>query len=144
MTVTITTRWLTAADIMSSPVTAIDQNCSIWQAGDLMLGSRVHHVVVVAGECCIGMLTERDILEAWHRGPAALRATPVRRLVAARTSCVLREASLRQVAHVMTLNQVDCVPVVDSSGIALGIITSGDVVRAVATYGVSVTEPPGM
>ncbi len=144
MTLTTTTRLLVAADIMSAPVSAIDQNCSIWQAGDMMLGRRIHHVVVVAGQCCIGVLTERDLLEAWHRGPAALRATPVRRLVASRTSCVLPEASLQQVARLMNTNLVDCVPVVDGSGTALGIITSGDLVHAVATYGVSVTEHPGL
>jgi CBS-domain-containing membrane protein len=136
MTTVTTARTVVAADIMTSPVPTIDQNCSIWEAGDLMLGRRIRYVAVTAGNCCIGVLTDRDILEAWHRGPAALRATPVRRLVAARTTCVLADASLQQVARLMNRDLVDCVPVVDASGLALGIITSGDVIKAVAAHGV--------
>ena len=136
MTTATTSRMVVAADIMTSPVSTIDQNCSIREAGDLMLGRRIRHVAITAGQCCIGVLTDRDILEAWHRGPAALRATPVRRLVAVRTTCVLADASLQQVAHLMNRDLVDCVPVVGASGLALGIITSGDVIKAVAAHGV--------
>ncbi|HWC33527.1 MAG TPA: CBS domain-containing protein [Mycobacteriales bacterium] len=137
MTVTAE-RDLLATDVMSSPIAAIDEHSSIWQAGDLMLGQRVHHVVVVSGSHCLGVLTDRDILEAWHRGPAALRATPVRELIAMRTACVLPDATLKQVAYVMNVNGVDAVPVVDGAGNAIGIITGRDVIRAVALHGVVV------
>lgn len=140
MTTALPDRTLIATDVMSSPVVAIDENSSIWDAGDLMLGRRVHHVVVSRGTHCIGVLTDRDILEAWHRGPAALRSTPVRQLVAVQTSCVLADASLQQVAHVMNLNMVDAVPVVDEAGNALGIITATDLIKAVARYGVAIPK----
>ena len=37
----------------------------------------------------------------------------------------------------MNVNRVDAVPVVDPAGKALGIVTAGDVVAAVARYGVT-------
>jgi CBS domain-containing protein len=144
MTTAVHVRTIRAADVMSSPVATIDETSSIWEAGDLMVGRRVHHAVVVRRGHCIGVLTDRDILEAWHRGPAALRSTGIGQLVAVRTACVLSDAPLSHVARVMNTNRVDAVPVIDESGNAIGIVTAGDVVHAVAEYGVSVAQAAGM
>ena len=137
MTMTRSEHAMVAADVMSSPVISVDAASSIWQAGDLMLNQQVRHVLVVSGGRCVGVIRDRDILEAWYEGPAAMRATPVRRRVSERTSCVLPDAALSQVAQVMNVNRVDAVPVVDPAGKALGIVTAGDVVAAVARYGVT-------
>lgn len=142
MTSPIAAAELRAADVMSAPVSTVEEDSSLWQAGDLMIGLGVHHVVVVRADHCIGMLTDRDILEAWHRGPAAIRSTPIRQFVARSTACVLPDAPVRQVASVMNRNRVDAVPVVDESGKLLGLVTAGDVVHAVATFGLVDNTPP--
>jgi CBS domain-containing protein len=137
MNASVTSADLRAVDVMSSPVATAPESSSLWHAGDLMIGLGIHHVVVVKADHCIGVLTDRDVLEAWHRGPAAIRSTPVGRLVAASTACVLPEAPLSQVASVMNVNHVDAVPVVDETGKLLGLVTAGDIVHAVATHGLA-------
>ena len=135
MTSRIAGHEMTAADVMSSPVISLAETSPILEAANLMLRQQIRHIVVVNGTHCIGVLTDRDLLETWYRGPAAMRTTIVRGLVANRTSCVLPDAALRQVARVMNENQVDAVPVVEEGGELLGLITAGDVVHAVAHYG---------
>lgn len=137
MTTPTTGAEVTVADVMSAPVATVDDTSSLWHASDLMIRFGIHHVVVLAanGGRCVGVLTDRDVLEAWHRGPAVIRATPVRELVASSTACVLPDATLRQVSSVMNVNRVDAVPVVDETGKLLGLVTASDVVHAVAHYG---------
>lgn len=133
---------LSASDVMSTPVATVDARSGLWQAGDLMMSLGVHHVVVADSGHCIGVLTDRDLLEAWYRGPAAIRGTPVSKLVATSTSCVLPDSPIRHLASIMNVNHVDAVPVVDESGRLLGLVTAGDVVHAVATYGLMVPSDP--
>jgi CBS-domain-containing membrane protein len=54
--------------------------------------------------------------------------------------CVLPGTDLQQVADLMMCDSVDAVPVVDDHGQVLGLVTAGDVVAAVAKYGVRVEE----
>lgn len=133
---------INACDVMSTPVATVDATSGLWQAGDLMISLGIHHVVVVDSGHCIGVLTDRDLLEAWYRGPTAIRGTPVSMLIATSTSCVLPDSPIRHLASIMNVNHVDAVPVVDESGRLLGLVTAGDVVHAVATYGLMVLPNP--
>lgn len=129
-------RDITARDAMSSPVMTVPETATIFDAWAVMINCKVRHTVVVRDNRCLGVLTDRDLVEAWHAGPGALRATPVRRLLPEHTSCVLPGASLRQVAQVMNMTRVDAVPVVEADGKLAGLVTAGDVVHTVARLGV--------
>lgn len=130
-----TERDMTAGDAMSSPVATVPDSGTILDAWSVMNTCHVRHAVVVRGDHCVGVLDDRDLVEAWHLGPSALQATPIKRLLRDRTSCVLPNASLRQVAELMNHARVDAVPVVDTTGKLRGLVTAGDVVHAVSQHG---------
>jgi CBS domain-containing protein len=138
MTTTIRVRSeLLARDAMSTPVASVTDTSPIWDAWNLAITRGIHHVVVVSGDHCAGVITDRQLMAAWHHGADILRTTPIKQLLLARTSCVLPDAPLRQAATLMSADHVDAVPVVDESGRLLGLITAGDIVHAVAQHGVT-------
>lgn len=142
MTSTTTSRDLTAADAMTSPVVTVPDSGTIWDAWSVLINCRVRHAVVVSRERCVGVIDDRELVQAWQQGPSALRSTPIRALLHDRTSCVLPEAALSQVASLMNTERIDAVPVVDASGKLLGLITAGDVLHAVAQYGLHEDAAP--
>jgi CBS domain-containing protein len=142
MTTTPTSRDLTAADAMSSPVVTVPDSGTIWDAWSVLINYRVRHAVVVSHEHCVGVIDDRELVRAWQQGPSVLRATPVRLLLRDRTSSVLPGAALSQVAALMNTEQIDAVPVVDASGKLLGLITAGDVLHTVAQYGLHNATSP--
>ena len=137
---------VTAADVMSAPAVTVPDSGTIWDAWSVMINFRVRHAIVVAGDHCVGVIDDRQLVQAWQRGPSALRATPIKRILRDRTSCVLAAAPLQQVASLMNSQRVDAVPVVDTSGTLLGLITAGDVIHAVARHGLhlepALSAPP--
>jgi CBS-domain-containing membrane protein len=128
-------RDVTAADVMTSPVVTVQDSGTIWDAWSVLINCHVHHAVVVSGERCIGIVDDRVLVQAWQRGPSALRSTPIRTLLHDRTSCVLPASPLAHVASLMNTERLEAVPVVDDGGRLLGLITISDILRAVAHFG---------
>lgn len=128
-------RDITAADAMSAPVVTVPESGTIFDAWTVMVTCQVRHTVVVRGDRCLGVIDDRDLVEAWHDGPGALRATPVRTLLRDRTSCVLPDTSLQEVAAIMNQARVDAIPVVEPNGKLTGLVTAGDLVHAVSRHG---------
>jgi CBS domain-containing protein len=128
---------LLADEVMSSPVQAVSDTSPIWDAWNIAVTKDIHHVAVVSGDHCVGVVTDRQLMDAWHHGPGVLRTTPIKHLLLGRTSCVLPDAPLRQAANLMSTEHVDAVPVVDETGRLLGLITAGDIVQAVAQHGIT-------
>lgn len=73
-------------------------------------------------------------------GPLAMRRRRVRDLLNACTTCVQPDTDLETVAQVMARGDTDAVPVVDSNGRLVGIVTASDIVRAVASSGIRMEE----
>ena len=78
------------------------------------------------------MIGDRQIAAAWARDPGSLASVPVGAVLDASPPIVSRTATLRTVARVMRDHQVDVVVVVDPGRVAVGVVTAGDVVAAVA------------
>ena len=129
---------LTAADAMSTPVVTVADTGTVWQAWQLVYSHGIRHVVVLHGDHCVGVVSDRELIDQWQRGPHEVQTMPVRRLLHDRTSCVLPDAALKDVARLMNQQRIDAVPVLDQSGELLGLITAGDILHAVAVAGVAV------
>lgn len=127
---------LVARDVMSSPALTIAPDSTPWTAWSLMTRYGIRHLVVTRDHHCVGVLEDREIFAQWPMGPLALRRMTIASMMRPRTSAVLPEAPLRQVAHVMNVDRVDAVPVVDHDGTVLGLITAGDLVMAIAKFGI--------
>jgi len=132
---------ITAGNIMSSPAVVISPDASLWDAARLMTTSGVRHLVVCFQGRVAGVIDDRTLSAQWPLGPQALRRTRLAQVIRSRTSCVLENAELQRVAEVMTIDAADAVPIVDDTGTVLGIVTTSDLVAAVARYGVTEERP---
>src|SRR3954447_18986874 len=96
------THTLCARDVMSAPVHVVSINDTMKDAWSVLQTFGVRHLVVCDGYRCAGVLDDRALFAHWPTGPFGVSSTPVRELVAARTTCVLPETTLTRVARVMT------------------------------------------
>jgi acetoin utilization protein AcuB len=133
-------RSLTAGDVMSAPVVTATPDSSPWAAWSTMATKGVRHLVVTVGERCVGMVDDREIFAQWPMGPLAMRRLRIESIMRARTTVVLPDTDLRDVARVMVDDRVDAVPVVDTDGRLRGLITATDMVACVAARGVMTHE----
>lgn len=113
---------------MSKPPLSIRTGADYRTAFDLMRKRHLHHVPVVdAKRVVVGMLAERDLLLATTRYQNA----PVEAQAVMRSPVltVLRKTPLIEAARMMVARKIGGLPVVDSKGRLIGIITETDVLR---------------
>lgn len=123
---------LAASDIMTSPAVSISPDDTVWRAWALMSALGVRHLIVTVEDRCIGMVDDRTVFAQWPMGPLALRRHHVAEIMRVPVTCVLPRTEMREVAQVMRQDNVDSVPVVDTEGRVIGIITGSDLATAVA------------
>lgn len=129
---TVQVRELLARDLMSSPVFTVSPDETAWDAWHVMTTAKVRHVVLTVAGHCVGIVDDRTLLGLWPMGPIAIRQSRIVDFVRHRTSCVLPGTPVREIARVMVEDGVDAVPVVDDEGVLVGLVTTSDVVAAVA------------
>jgi len=127
-------------DVMSAATVTVAPTASVWTAWSILLQSGRRHLLVSAGDQCFGVIDDRTLFAEWTSGPLAIRQRRVRDLLPACTTCVLPDSDVQMVARAMVRGSTDAVPVVDSDGRLVGIVTGSDVVRAVASAGVQTEE----
>lgn len=120
-----------AADVMSTPVEAIDADAPIRDATDRLL--RFGRLLVREGERAVGVISVSDVV-------AAMAARPTRRGsvadVMARSFVACRaDTSLADVARAMAERRSRSVVVTDDSGRVVGVVTGHDLIRAAQSAG---------
>ncbi|MGE0494099.1 MAG: HPP family protein [Vulcanimicrobiota bacterium] len=108
-----------AGQIMSRPVITIDEFTSVDKALGRMSEHGLHHLGVIRLGRLVGLVSDRDLMRAPPEAPAASFMTS--RLLTARP-----ETSLWKVARTMVRHRVHSVPVLDSEGQLVGLVTSQD------------------
>jgi CBS domain-containing protein len=129
---TVEIREVKARDLMSAPVLSLSPDDTPFDAWQLMTTGRVRHLALTVDDRCVGLVDDRTVLALWPMGPVAIRQARIGDYVRRHTSCVLPDTSAHAVARVMIEDGVDAVPVVDDDGHLLGLVTSSDIVAAVA------------
>lgn len=124
-------------DWMSSPVIVIDADSSVSYALTLMRRRNIHSVVVGISEDNpdYGIVTVTDIRDkiiAVERNPAETRVREIMTspVVVADPEWTLKECSLK-----MQENHIHHMPVADSSGALIGLISATDIFRAAEEIG---------
>jgi CBS domain-containing protein len=119
---------------MSSEVIGIVPEARLATALHVMASAGVRHLPVIAGEECLGVLLESDLIEriAIERTVAsAALLTQVREVC--RPAVVARPTSVRShAAKQMVTSRTDAVLVADEGRI-VGIVTASDLVRSIAS-----------
>lgn len=123
---------VTAGEIMSSPVGAIDVDESLWRAAMRLGGGGHDGLVVLDRGRAVGVVEEEILTDHWPRLPFAARERKLRRVVPGRLHAVMPHVSVSRVAAIMHGEGIDAVPVVDRAGKVLGLVTAADLIRLLA------------
>jgi CBS domain-containing protein len=114
---------------MSTPPITVRASESLWQAARVMYEAGVGSVIVVDEHGRVtGILTSRDILRLLALGVAA-RNPPVGDVMSVNVVTASRDESLGAIAERMREAGIRHVPIVDSEGRPLGIVTQTDLLR---------------
>ncbi len=126
---------LTVSQVMTRDVRTVERNDVIAVADELMRVGSFRHVVVLNEDRSVaGVVSHRDIVYgalAWTLGQGrdahdkALRAYPVKNVMAANVVTVDSDTPLREAGNLMLEKKLGCLPVVDG-GELVGILTEGD------------------
>ena len=129
---TVAIERLTAADVMTpDPITITDRD-TVAAAWELLARGAFHHLPVVHAGRCIGMLDDRTLLQAWQPGMLSRVRRQVVDLLPRRPATVRPDLPLVEVAGVLRRQGVDAVAVMDAHERLVGVVTSADIVAAVA------------
>jgi CBS domain-containing protein len=119
---------VSVSDLMTRRVVAVDVRSSLEEAARLFSNRRFRHILVLDGSHLAGVLSERDALRA-----SLEEGDPRRPLVSAIMTrdpiTVSPHASLSEAIHLLTSNQIDCLPVTGEGREIYGIITKSDLLQ---------------
>ncbi|MFZ3169568.1 MAG: CBS domain-containing protein [Candidatus Methanoperedens sp.] len=121
-------------DIMSVPVFVVSPDENVARARNLMLRHKIGRLVIVENNKPIGMVTKKDIVKRlnqaepqWRRRP--IDDIPVRKVMTESLITIFPDATPRQLAELMTENNIGGLPVVNNKDEVIGIATKWDLIR---------------
>lgn len=114
-------------ELMTRGVFSVSTDNSLVEAAGLMRLHDVGALPVVNQNRVVGILTDRDIVLRAVADNADSATTKVRDAMSVGSIQVSEDESVDQAAHLMQQYQVRRLPVVDSAGVPVGIISLGDV-----------------
>jgi len=124
-------------DVMSSPVMAVEPGLAIDDAYRLMIRYGHAALPVVTEKGISGIITRKDLDKAELHG---LGNVPVSDFMTEGAITILPEASVSEAHRVMVLYNIGRLPVVDSEGTLVGIVTRTDMLRALYPYSIAHEE----
>lgn len=110
-------------DVMTDPPPVIAAEAPLLEVIYRMAVLGSHEIVVTAGTRPIGVLTARHLLTLVVPADRTWQPRQAGDLVPPRTPRLLPDLDLVTAARVMTTNHLDALPVVDSSGDLIGLLT---------------------
>lgn len=128
---------LAVADIMTRAVVTLAEDDTLAEARSSMKRSRIRHLPVVRDDRLVGLVTQRDLLQAsfslFAEGDSQqehrlFASVPVRELMH-EAMTVAPATTAREAAALMLEHKFGCLPVVSEEGELLGIITEADFVH---------------
>ena len=110
-----------------SSVYSIDPDSTVFDAVHRMNECKVGALLVLEGDKLVGIFTERDVLRRVLGEERKCRETSVRQVMTSDVICVGPSTDLDEVGAIMQQKRVRHVPVCDSGGAVLGVISIGDI-----------------
>ena len=126
--------------IASTPVTVASPYDNLAYIRKLMLKHDISRVVIVEGDKPVGIVTKTDIVKnitsiAYAKNPRALDEILAEEVMSKKLIVISRNQDVRRAAELMLKHGISSLPVVNSEGKLLGIVTKTDVTRFYAeTY----------
>jgi CBS domain-containing protein len=119
------------SEIMTTALVTVTPTESLVSAWELMSRGDIHHLPVVAGGRCVGLLDDRVIAADLARPLLGARRR-VSDAMPRRVHCVLPDTPVRRAAEMMRDEHLTAIPVVDTTMKLVGLVTDRDMVGVVA------------
>lgn len=139
-------------NLMRAPVTTVTPSDSLHLADGIMSLGGVRHLPVLSKGRLVGILTQRDVLRApgvlapvlglAANTRAALKALRVEEAMTRTVVTIGANASRQKAAAQLLKHRVGCLPVLERGGL-VGIVTTSDLLRAIAGPGEAEAYRPG-
>ena len=117
-------------DEKGTDVWTVEPDASVYRALELMAEHRVGALVVLEGDRPVGIISERDYARKVILLDRGSRKTTVAEIMTSDLKTVTRDQTTNDCMELMTKKRIRHLPVVEE-GRLIGIISIGDVVRAV-------------
>ncbi len=121
-------------DIMSAPVYVVSPDETVARARNLMLRHKIGRLVIIENNKPIGIVTKKDISRRlnqaepqWRRRP--IDDIPIRKVMTGSLITIFPDATPRQLAELMSENNIGGLPVVNNKDEVIGIVTKWDLIR---------------
>jgi len=109
-------------------VIAISSQANLKAAANLMLNHGIAALVVMKGGKAVGLVSERDIVEALSRHGNAAGLVRVQEILSSRFVVVSPDETIKRAMSIMTNERIRHLPVIDK-GEPVGIVSLGDMVK---------------
>mgnify|MGYP001027955512 CR=1 FL=1 len=119
------------ADIMSSPVIALDVNCSTKDAAKIMVENKIGSIVVLDRGRAAGIVTERDMLEkvlAVGKDPTIVE---LRQIMSSPLIKTDKDATILEAIRKMRHHNIRRLVIMEGDQL-VGLVTEKDIIKAVA------------
>jgi acetoin utilization protein AcuB len=129
-------------DLMSEKLITVNFEDSVLKASKLMKDNRIQHLPVLKQGRLVGIVSDRDLKEAQpskattldiHELYYLLDKLTVGSVMPSRLFTIAPDATVEKAAAVMLKHNISALPVVNPQGDLQGIITKGDVFRALVS-----------
>ena len=128
---------LLAQDLMTSPVTWLPSNSTLLEAWTMMTRKGIHHLPVTSIHgTLVGMISNLELLPYAHElesvdSPGSSAEHKLACVMNSRVLSATPTTEIREIAHIMLDEQVNAIPILDSSRHPVGILTTSDILRAI-------------
>ena len=118
-------------EVKGHEVFAIDPDAAVIDAVRLMASRQVGSVLVMRGSTLEGMFSERDYARKVVLEGLSSKPTPVRDIMTREVITVGLDDHVPRCMESVTRKRIRHLPVVDAGGTVLGLVSIGDLVKAV-------------
>ena len=129
---------LMAQDLMTWPVTSLPSDSTLLEAWSVLKHKGIHHLPVTSVHgTLVGMISDHDLLPYAQElesinspGPSA--GHTLARVMSNRVLSATPTTEIHEIVRVMLDEHVSAIPILDSSRHPVGILTTSDILRAIA------------
>lgn len=113
-------------DVMTSKLVMLTPEDTLGHVVELLTQHSFRHFLVINPNGTLaGLLSDRDVLWA-IAGNAQWQSKPVSTMMALHPTTVGPETPISAAAEIMTMRRINCLPVVDTGRVVVGVVTSTD------------------
>ncbi len=116
-----------------SGIFSLPSGALVYSAIEMMADKRVGALLVIDDGKLVGVISERDYASKVILHGRSSKETFVREIMTPNPITIRRDTSVEEAMRIMSENRIGHLPVIDSPGNVVGVISIGDVVKWIIT-----------